>query len=106
MDYFLGKENKTKKNKISIHAPNLNFDELMNYNPPPKTVKNTDAVNHEGRTINTNYLETGYFYYNELLSNYQTLNRNNGGFPSSLAKNYNDDNLSEFNKKRELLRYI
>ncbi len=47
MDYFLGKENKTKKNKISIQAPNLNFDELMNYNPPPKTVKNTDAVNHD-----------------------------------------------------------
>ncbi len=47
MDYFLGKENKTKKNKISIHAPNLNFDELMNYNPPPKTAKITNAVNHD-----------------------------------------------------------
>ena len=56
----------------------------------------TDAVNHEGRTINTDYLETGYFYYNELLSNYATLNRNNGGFPSSLAKNYNEDNNGTF----------
>lgn len=56
----------------------------------------TDAANHEGRTINTDYLETGYFYYNELLSNYATLNRNNGGFPSSLAKNYNEDNNGTF----------
>jgi hypothetical protein len=51
----------------------------------------TDAANHDGRSNNTDYLDVGFFYYNELLSNYQTLNRNNGGFPSSLARNYNDN---------------
>jgi len=51
----------------------------------------TDAAAHDGRSVNTDYLDTGFFYYNELLSNYATLNRNNGGFPSSLAKNYNVD---------------
>jgi len=50
----------------------------------------TDAANHDGRSNNTDYLDTGFFYYNELLSNYATLNRNNGGFPSSLARNYNE----------------
>ena len=51
----------------------------------------TDAANHDGRSNNTDYLDTGFFYYNELLSNFQTINRNNGGFPSSLARNYNDN---------------
>lgn len=51
----------------------------------------TDAANHDGRSNNTDYLDTGFFYYNELLSNFQTINRNNGGFPSSLARNYNED---------------
>ena len=50
----------------------------------------TDAANHDGRSNNTDYLDVGFFYYNELLSNYATLNRNNGGFPSSLAINYNE----------------
>jgi hypothetical protein len=56
----------------------------------------TDAANHDGRSINTDYLDTGFFYYNELLSNYQTLNRNNGGFPSSLARNFNADTDATF----------
>jgi hypothetical protein len=55
-----------------------------------------NSATHYGRTINTNYLETGFFYYNELLSNYQTINRNNGGFPSSLARNYNDNDNGTF----------
>jgi len=56
----------------------------------------TDAANHDGRSINTDYLDTGFFYYNELLSNFQTLNRNNGGFPSSLARNFNADTDATF----------
>lgn len=50
-----------------------------------------DSATHYGRSINTDYLDIGFFYYNELLSNFQTINRNNGGFPSSLARNYNDN---------------
>jgi hypothetical protein len=50
----------------------------------------TDPSVHDGRSTNTDFLDVGIFYYNALLANFNTLNRNNGGFPSSIAVNSND----------------
>jgi len=50
----------------------------------------TNAAAHDGRSTNTDFLDVGIFYYNALLANFNTLNRNNGGFPSSIAVNSND----------------
>jgi hypothetical protein len=48
MTYYYGTDKTIKKrdNKLYISAPYLDFDELFNYNPPPKTA-NTKPVNHE-----------------------------------------------------------
>ncbi len=46
MTYYLGDDIKHQKqqNTIVINSPQLNFDELFNYNPPPV---NSKTVNHE-----------------------------------------------------------
>jgi hypothetical protein len=46
MDYNLGKNPNKIKNKISLSAPRLDFDELMNYNEHPNASKNT-KVDHD-----------------------------------------------------------
>ncbi len=50
----------------------------------------TDPDAHDGRSTNTDLLSVGIYYYNELFTNYNKINRNNGGFPTSLAENSNN----------------
>ncbi len=48
MTYYLGADEKNKKykNSLTINSPQLDFDELLNYNPPPVNPK-SKTVNHE-----------------------------------------------------------
>jgi hypothetical protein len=47
VDYFLGTGKGSKQNEILLNAPNLDFDELMNYNERTSTKNSSKPVDHD-----------------------------------------------------------
>ncbi len=49
LHYYLGDDKKTRlrDNHFAIKSKRLDFDQLMNYTPPPKTVGKNTSVNHD-----------------------------------------------------------